>query len=146
MTFTERLRDEIEYRGISQKELAERAGIKKRAFDMYVGLQESMPPADVAVRIAQTLGISVEYLVTGKEVNRTETLSADDRKLLEVFRNLDSRDRSVVIKLAQILSERDEQSSPGNQRGYGGPVVKTPDTGPADKTGLFCFECGILIR
>ncbi len=28
-----------------------------------------MPPADVAVKIAQALGVSVEYLVTGSDVN-----------------------------------------------------------------------------
>jgi transcriptional regulator with XRE-family HTH domain len=109
MTFTERLRSEIEYAGISQKELAERAGIKKRAFDMYVGLQESMPPADVAVRLAQELGISVEYLVTGKEPDESSSMPADERTLLEIFKKLDSRDRSVVMKLAQFLSGGKEQ-------------------------------------
>lgn len=43
------------------------AGIKKRALDMYVGSQASMPPADVAVKLAQVLDVSVEYLVTGNE-------------------------------------------------------------------------------
>lgn len=28
-----------------------------------------MPPADVAVKIVQALGVSVEYLVTGSDVN-----------------------------------------------------------------------------
>ncbi len=108
MTFSERLRDEIEYVGISQKELAERAGIKKRAFDMYVGLQGSMPPADAAVRIAQELGISVEYLVTGREPEKNASMPADERKLLEAFEKLDQRDRAAVINLAQFLSGQKE--------------------------------------
>ncbi|MDR2521495.1 MAG: helix-turn-helix domain-containing protein [Spirochaetaceae bacterium] len=64
--FAERLRKELEYAAITQKELAERAGIKKRALDMYFGAQKSMPAADVALKIARALGISVEYLITGE--------------------------------------------------------------------------------
>jgi transcriptional regulator with XRE-family HTH domain len=64
--FSQRLRNEIEYLGLSQGELAERAGIKKRALDMYLGVRQCMPPADTAVKIASALGVSVEYLVSGK--------------------------------------------------------------------------------
>jgi transcriptional regulator with XRE-family HTH domain len=66
-SFADRLRSEIEYACMNQKEFAAKAGIKKRALDGYLGVQKSMPPADIAVRIASTLGVSVEYLVTGKE-------------------------------------------------------------------------------
>jgi transcriptional regulator with XRE-family HTH domain len=65
--FSERLRSEIEYAGLNQKEFAAKAGIKKRALDMYLGVQNSMPPADTAVKMASVLNLSVEYLVTGRE-------------------------------------------------------------------------------
>lgn len=65
-SFAQRLRSEIEYAGLLQKEVAFRAGIKKRALDMYLGVQASMPPADVAVRLARVLNVTVEYLVTGE--------------------------------------------------------------------------------
>ena len=65
-SFGDRLREEIEYTGMSQREVAEKAGIKKRALDMYVGYRGSMPSADVAVRLAKALNVTVEYLVTGE--------------------------------------------------------------------------------
>jgi len=65
--FSQRLKEEIEYSGLLQKEIAEKAGIKKRALDMYLGVQASMPPADVAVKLAKALNVSVEYLVTGEK-------------------------------------------------------------------------------
>lgn len=65
-TFADRLRAEIEYSGMLQKEVAYKAGVKKRALDMYLGSQGSMPPADVAVKIAKVLNVTVEYLVTGE--------------------------------------------------------------------------------
>ena len=73
--FSKRLRSEIEYIGLNQKEFAAKAGIKKRALDAYLRAQQSMPPADVAVKIASVLGVSVEYLVTGKEYQKSVDIS-----------------------------------------------------------------------
>jgi len=73
--FSKRLRSEIEYLGFNQKEFAAKAGIKKRALDAYLRAQQSMPPADTAVKIASALGVSVEYLVTGKEYKQTVDIS-----------------------------------------------------------------------
>jgi len=73
--FSQRLRSEIEYIGLNQKEFAAKAGIKKRALDSYLWAQQSMPPADTAVKIASALGVSVEYLITGKEYRRSIDIS-----------------------------------------------------------------------
>lgn len=73
--FSERLRSEIEYVGLSQKEFAAKADIKKRALDSYLREQQSMPPADVAVKMASALGLTVEYLVTGKKVQNSVDIS-----------------------------------------------------------------------
>ena len=73
--FSRRLRSEIEYIGLNQKEFAAKAGIKKRALDAYLRAQQSMPPADTAVKIASALGLSVEYLVTGKEYRQSVDIS-----------------------------------------------------------------------
>ena len=69
MTFRDRLRDLIEYRGLLDKEVASKAGISKRAIDSYVGSESCMPSAEVAVKIAKVLDVSVEYLVTGSVSN-----------------------------------------------------------------------------
>jgi transcriptional regulator with XRE-family HTH domain len=69
--FSDRLHSEIEYACLNQKEFAARAGIKKRTLSSYLVGQKSMPPADIAVKIADALGLSVEYLVTGRESRNT---------------------------------------------------------------------------
>jgi len=73
--FSQRLRSEIEYIGLNQKEFAAKTGIKKRTLDTYLRAQQSMPPADTAVKIASVLGVSVEYLVTGKAYRQTVDIS-----------------------------------------------------------------------
>ena len=73
--FSKRLRSEIEYIGLNQKEFAAKLGLKKRTLDSYLGAQQSMPPADTAVEIATALGLSVEYLVTGREYKQNIDIS-----------------------------------------------------------------------
>ena len=73
--FSERLRSEIEYIGLNQKEFAAKAGINMRSLGSYLWSQQSMPPADTAVKIAAALGLSVEYLVTGKEYKQNIDIS-----------------------------------------------------------------------
>ena len=65
MSFKDRLRKIIEYKGLLMKQVAIGAGIKQSTFLSYVDARERMPPADVAVRIANVLGVSVEYLMDG---------------------------------------------------------------------------------
>ena len=67
MSFKTRLREEILYQGLLLKELASKADVSKRTLETYVDARGRMPAADVAVRIAAALGVSVEYLVTGRE-------------------------------------------------------------------------------
>ena len=70
------MRDELDFQGLTVKELAAKTGIIKGSLDNYLGARASIPPADVAVKIAQALNVSVEYLVTGREPPPKEAESA----------------------------------------------------------------------
>ena len=103
MDFGDRLRAEIEYSGMLQKELAAKAGIKKRALDMYIGTQKSMPPADVAVRLAKALGVTVEYLVEGRDSSSTQ--DADDIKLKNDLKNIPVTLRKKILETINLISK-----------------------------------------
>ena len=102
MDFGDRLRAEIEYSGMLQKELAAKAGIKKRALDMYIGAQKSMPPADVAVRLAKALGVTVEYLVDGQDSASTEDA---DIKLKNDLKNIPVTLRKKLLESIHLISK-----------------------------------------
>ena len=113
MGFNENLKGELEYKGMLVKELANKTGIPKQTIDNYLLSNGSMPPADKAVTIAKALGVSVEYLITGKETankrihrkifspevrsisDRVEPLSREKRKIIE----------NTVTELINILQE-----------------------------------------
>lgn len=64
MDFWKRVEEELVYLGIGKKELAYRAGIKEQTLHKAIE-RGSNPAADTAIKIANVLGVSVEYLVTG---------------------------------------------------------------------------------
>lgn len=99
MDFKTRLKEEMNYVGIQHKELASKAGIKPRALLTYVATKPSMPPADVAVRIARVLGVSVEYLVDGVE----NKISTRELHLLSKFNKLSEKEKIAIEKLIENL-------------------------------------------
>jgi transcriptional regulator with XRE-family HTH domain len=102
MGFRDNLKQELSFSGMLVKELAMASGVKKRALDTYLLCENaSMPPADVAVKIANVLGVSVEYLVTGKETNVPPDVRHVTRNLLR----LNEKERKIVASLINTLLE-----------------------------------------
>lgn len=67
MDFRQRLREEIEYKGIQIKELALSVGISNSTMLSYIDARGVLPNVETAVKIAKKLNVSVEYLVTGED-------------------------------------------------------------------------------
>ena len=81
-TFKDRLTDELNYQGISNKDFAHRVGISLGTLGMYL-YRGSIPAADIAVKMAQVLNITTEYLVLGTDNNKpiqTQTTKSDWQK------------------------------------------------------------------
>ena len=79
MGFRENLKSELEYQDMKTKELAEKSGVNKRTIDHYLMSNPQEPSVTNALKIAQALNVSVEYLVTGIDGYSTkneETLKA----------------------------------------------------------------------
>jgi len=103
MTFNERLKEEMEYTGIQHKELAEKASVTQRALLTYVSTSKpSMPPADVAYRLAKSLDVTVEYLVTGRKSE--SVLTSSEKTLLSKFNSLNPTKQKVFSDLLNIMT------------------------------------------
>jgi len=113
MGFRENLREAIDYCGIEQKELAHKSQVGLRSIENYLREDGSMPSADKAVQIANVLGVTVEYLVTGTDSTKktsasigTETdpkIDHETRKLIRAIKSLPDNKQRIVIKNALNL-------------------------------------------
>ena len=112
MGFRENLREAIELGGLRQKELAYKSKIGLRNIEGYLSEDATIPAADKAVKIAKALGVTVEYLVTGKEPEEEAVLirEPDLQKLIKCIRKLPPNKKQTVIQnfinLTEILSQQ----------------------------------------
>ena len=109
--FRKNLRDELDYQGLTVKELSAKTRIPKRTLDCYLREQASMPPVDAALRIAQALGVSVEYLITGKD-SRAKPLSPANptiRLVLQILEELGEKERETLLGIARVVKKQKEK-------------------------------------
>ena len=94
------------------KELAVLTGISKSTLDNYLNIRANIPPADVAVKIAQALGVTVEYLVTGEEKTNVKLpINPEITGLIQNFKYLKPEDRKIIANLTQLIRDRDKKKS-----------------------------------
>lgn len=67
MSFWENVKKELDYKGISRKELAFRANIAYQGIGLGIE-RDSMPRADTAIKISKVLNVPLEYLLDAKDV------------------------------------------------------------------------------
>jgi transcriptional regulator with XRE-family HTH domain len=109
--FKANLRDELDYLGLTVKELSQKTGIAKGTLDCYLGVRASMPPADIATKIANALGVSVEYLVTGQETKKQDKLLDHNiRSIIQILLELNEKDIETILGLSMILKKQSEKS------------------------------------
>lgn len=102
MAFWDNVAIELDYLGMTNKELAEKVGIT--ASNIGKGQKQgSSPSADTAVKIASVLGVTVEYLVTGSNapVNKNKDQESEQLRLY--------RKHSEIIKKCEQLSPEKEK-------------------------------------
>lgn len=90
---TERLKKLIEKKGITRKELEEKTGIKKTAIHNYL-VENKLPGTEAIYKLAQILGVSISYLLTGE----TTELNEKEKKLLEDYKNSPKNIQEIVDK------------------------------------------------
>ncbi len=112
VNFWEVVIDELEYQGKTRKWLASEVGIDVSTIGM--GLKrKSLPQVDLALQIAATLNVPVEYLVTGKNQSTNNNSEPEDlhkyhkyAKTIENLNSLPEYERIPIINLIDEMSKR----------------------------------------
>lgn len=118
MGFWHNVEQEREYIGMARKELAAKARISYASIS--TGLErDSIPAADAALRIAKTLGVSLEYLLTGNETCRPTSesgklsesskheskLALSYHKTIKTLDSLPKATKESIIQLIESVSQ-----------------------------------------
>lgn len=104
MNFSENVHFELESKGMLIKELSATTGISENTLKSYLKSDSAEPKATNAVAIANALGVSVEYLVTGKNA-KGENFSAKTRLAAQIFESLPQNDQDSVMTLLKEMKK-----------------------------------------
>ncbi len=112
MGFWQNVERELEYTGVSKKELAILA--KTTYTNICSSIKRnSMPGADTAVRIAKALGVSLEYLLVGEDTDANPKGERRDLALLGKYKehikcleSLPDDVREPVIDMVRRLAKK----------------------------------------
>ena len=80
--------------------LSAETGISENTLKSYLKSDSAEPKATNAVAIANALGVSVEYLVTG---NKNTTPNSPEEMLVNNFHNMSESNRRNLLKISEIL-------------------------------------------
>ncbi|MCA6927773.1 helix-turn-helix domain-containing protein [Pectobacterium versatile] len=111
MGIKERLREAMEAHGFNIKELSEKVGIPYRSLQNYLR-GEREPNTEALIAIGTQMGISIDWLLTGRGLMRIDempsapesseqTFSQSDLKLLELMNQLDPDVRRDLLRGAE---------------------------------------------
>jgi transcriptional regulator with XRE-family HTH domain len=113
MGFRENLKAELKYSDILVKELAAKSGLKKPTIDSYLRENGYTPSVESAVKIAQALGVSVEYLATGRESRNiswdVRNFPFDVQVITRKLLRLNEKDRKVVSAVIQLALDHNRE-------------------------------------
>lgn len=103
MGFKETLKDELTFQDIQTKELAVKTGISLNTLNHYLASNGNSPSAENALKIAQVLGVSVEYLMTGKNAKIASNINPKVKKLIPELNYLSDDDLDLISSVAKRL-------------------------------------------
>lgn len=101
--FMDRVEDVLKQKKLTQKELAEDLGLRRPTLSDWKK-NGAVPAGDICLRIAYYLGVSVEWLISGKE---KEELAPELRTLCLVYNQLSATHREELIEIASRWADKD---------------------------------------
>ena len=104
--FWKRVDEELDYKGMNRKALSKEVGFSVGNVGKGIQLGSS-PSADTAVKIAQVLGVSVEYLVNGtnKSTEKNQENEELQLKLYRKYHDLINKCEKLPPEQVQLLSQ-----------------------------------------
>jgi transcriptional regulator with XRE-family HTH domain len=105
--FRENLRSELDFQGVTVKELSAKTKIPIATLDCYLRTRATEPSAENAVKITQALRVSVEYLVNGKDTGygRRHKTSRDIQEINRRVEKLNPIQHKAILRLLMAFND-----------------------------------------
>ena len=116
MSFKENLKEAMFCKQLMTADLAAMTGINAGTISSYLKTKGSMPPADKALKLAQALDVSVDFLVNGFESNKPSSIQQKSPFPIEVYKiaqdmtDLEKEELSAIHGIVKVLKQPKDAS------------------------------------
>lgn len=100
MTISQRIFSILKEKKLKQKDMADYTGISTSAISAW-NKNDTNPAAESISIIADFLGVSIEYLLTGEDTS----LNDDEQELVSYYKKLPEKEKIKLLSRAETLSE-----------------------------------------
>ncbi len=108
MEFVERIDKKLKEKNIKRVGMCEDIGIDTSIMTAWKK-RGTIPAADICLKIAEYLGTSVEYLVTGKEKDLSSVdLTQEEEEVLDVWENLNDFQKNTIKTLLESYKKENQ--------------------------------------
>ncbi len=94
MEFLERIEITCKEKGYSIMKLEKESGLSNGQIGKW---KKQKPSYDKVASVANTLNVSIDWLITGKE---SKDLTSEEQKLVEYYRSADEKSKTMIMTLA----------------------------------------------
>jgi DNA-binding Xre family transcriptional regulator len=114
MAFGKKLEAMLEKKGISQSDLARQTGISKTTLSSMLSRDVSKVDIEMFLAICRALGCQPDEFYQSQNIapisNSPPELKADERHLLELYRQLSPKEQGNLIGRAELLAEQHREA------------------------------------
>jgi transcriptional regulator with XRE-family HTH domain len=100
MTIAERIRLTRQQKGLSQKELSEKAKVNLKSLSRYE-LGTSVPPADILKSIADALNVASDVLL--EDGNQANIIDKELLKKIEIIQHLEPNEKTIFNAFLDMM-------------------------------------------
>ncbi len=140
MTISQRIFQILKENHLTQKEFAENSGISESTISDWKK-KGTNPAADKLSVIADSIGVSLDYLITGKEKSSPTDLTDDEQEIIDIYRGLNEINKArfaerglslieqqkPIVKKAFIVARSTNNAPPRIVEGDFSDVLNAPD-------------------
>ncbi len=111
MNFSKRLSEAIEYRGVSQKWLADKSNTTEATISRYMNGKASPAILEILHDIAVALNVSADYLIGITNLPQSkESISEEEKVIISVWSKVSAEDKQVFYALLNRYLSPDERA------------------------------------
>lgn len=100
MNFWNRLKEELDYQGITHKELAAKLEIPKNTIETKF-VRKNIPDADFLYKCSKALNLTMDYLYTGDNFTG---LNDDEMEVIRLYKTCKDENKTAIKQLLAALS------------------------------------------